>query len=276
MSAYPNYIDIPLAGVSSKDAVVIDISPSSAYFAAQAQFTNTESMDGAVRIRAKNVPTAAIKGQWYVIHGGGSVYEGELHNYYDKAAMDKLLAAKLNLTGGTLSSTLGVSTTQNEVIDSNKNIAGDSLMRIVNSLTNSRVGFGIGGGGGTVGIFDWSKNVWLISAVTGEEGFYLYNQKCLGFVVASGDGYVRFGDGTQLCWGWTTPAPNITSTEKYVSFPLPFSGNAKVLTCSNANMGGVPVQVGWETSTGFTIGGGWNGIEASGGSTSWFAIGRWK
>lgn len=95
-------------------------------------------------------------------------------------------------------------------------------------------------------------------------------------VVASGAGYVRFGDGTQICWGQTIPAPNITSTEKYVSFPIPFAENAKVLTCSNANMGGVPVQVGWERSTGFTIGGGWNGIEASGGSTSWFAIGRWK
>lgn len=123
--------------------------------------------------------------------------------FYSKAAVDKLLAGKLDLTGGTLSSTLGVSTTQNEVIDSNKNIDGDSFMRIVNSKTNSRVGFGIGDGGGTVGIFDWTKNVWIISAVTGEEGFYLYNQKCLGFVVASGSNYVRFTDGTQICWGET-------------------------------------------------------------------------
>lgn len=241
VSAYPNYIDIPLAGVSSKDAVVIDISPSSAYFAAQAQFTNTESMDGAVRIRAKNVPTAAIKGQWYVIHGGGTVYEGDLHNYYDKSKVDELLKKKLDLTGGTLSSTLGVSTTKDEVIDSNKNIAGDSLIRIVNSLTNSRVGFGIGDGGGTVGIFDLSKNVWLISARTGEEGFYLYNQKCLGFVVASGAGYVRFGDGTQICWGDTPAYPVIPPRTTYyvrVNFAAPFNNMAYSITADPVYDGG--------------------------------------
>lgn len=94
-------------------------------------------------------------------------------------------------------------------------------------------------------------------------------------VVASGYNYVRFGDGTQICWGRAVPANSITSTEKYVSFPIPFAENAKVLTTMNANMGGVPVQVGWESSTGFTIGCGWNGI-GGGGETTWFAIGRWK
>lgn len=148
VSAYPNYIDIPLAGVSSKDAVVIDISPSSAYFAAQAQFTNTESMDGVVRIRAKNVPTAAIKGQWYVIHGGGSVYEGELHNYYDKASVDKLLAGKL-------------------------------------------------------GLHDTADNG----------------------VVASGSNYVRFGDGTQICWGHISfgQMNPISATFSKFVFAVPFS-----------------------------------------------------
>ena len=91
-------------------------------------------------------------------------------------------------------------------------------------------------------------------------------------VVASGSNYVRFGDGTQICWGRAAPANAITSTEKYVSFPLPFAENAKVLTCSNANMGGPIVQVGWETQVGFTIG----AINGTGGETSWLAIGRWK
>lgn len=93
---------------------------------------------------------------------------------------------------------------------------------------------------------------------------------------ASGVNYVRFNEGTQICWDRVTPANVITSTEKYVSFPVPFAGNAKVLTCSNANMGGTPVQVGWESTTGFTIGGGWNNIGAGSGDTSWIAIGRWK
>lgn len=97
----------------------------------------------------------------------------------------------------------------------------------------------------------------------------------LNGVATSGSDYTRFTDGTQICWGRVSPASSITSTEKYVSFPIPFAENAKVLTTMNANMSGVPVQVGWETSTGFTIGCGWNGI-GGGGDTSWFAIGRWK
>lgn len=91
-------------------------------------------------------------------------------------------------------------------------------------------------------------------------------------VVASGAGYVRFGDGTQICWGRVAPANAITSTEKYVSFPLPFAENGKVLSCSNANMGGPIVQVGWETTIGFTIG----AINGTGGEANWLAIGRWK
>ena len=97
----------------------------------------------------------------------------------------------------------------------------------------------------------------------------------LNGVAASGSDYTRFTDGMQICWGRVSPANSITSTEKYVSFPIPFAENAKVLTTMNANMGGVPVQVGWESSTGFTIGCGWNGL-GGGGETSWFAIGRWK
>jgi hypothetical protein len=197
VSSYPNYIDIPLAGLSSKDAVVIDISPSSAYFAAQAQFTNTESMDGAVRIRAKNVPTAAIKGQWYVIHGGGTVYEGELHNYYDKTQTDKLLAGKL-------------------------------------------------------GLHDAADNG----------------------VVASGSNYVRFGDGTQICWGVVQLNGAISDSNLRVTFPLPFFDTPRIFSANNANVGvGINVGIGWENSTSFTIG---TSGAASNGYTSWFAIGRWK
>lgn len=291
VSAYPNYIDIPLAGVSSKDAVVIDISPSSAYFAAQAQFTNTESMNGAVRIRAKNVPTAAIKGQWYVIHGGGSVYEGELHNYYDKAAMDKLLAGKLDIKPDSAerlglgleidgSGKIGTSFyNRGHVTDANeaRNPGWYSISANTTNAPTADVGqiLALNSPG-----YVWPCQV-FVSSFAG--GLYYrafdgtnWNAWMAAGIVASGSNFVRFGDGTQICWGRTTPARSITSTEKYISFPLPFSENANVLTCSNANMGGTPVQVGWETSTGFTIGGGWNGIEASGGSTSWIAIGRWK
>lgn len=273
VSAYPNYIDIPLAGVSSKDAVVIDISPSSAYFAAQAQFTNTESMDGAVRIRAKNVPTAAIKGQWYVIHGGGTVYEGELHNYYDKTAVDKLLAGKLDLTGGTMKNTLlfDIDTDLNPFY-ANKNVDGDFAIRLHRSKTEADVAFGILGS--NIGIWDFVQKQWIINSVLGNKNIYIGGQQCFGFVVASGSTYVRFGDGTQICWGVVQLNGAISDSNLRVTFPLPFFDTPRIFSANNANVGvGINVGIGWENSTSFTIG---TSGAASNGYTSWFAIGRWK
>lgn len=238
VSSYPNYIDIPLAGVSSKDAVVIDVSPSSAYFAAQAQFTNTESMDGAVRIRAKNVPTAAIKGQWYVIHGGGTVYEGELHNYYDKTAVDKLLAGKLDLTGGTMTGQISMLNAGDYILNSNNTVGGrDSLISIKNEADGIAIAFGIGDGGKTFGIVEQSKSRWPIAEDIETGNLYLDGNKIFfsghedPYVVASGDGYVRFGDGTQICWGDTPAYPIIqprTVSVVQVNFAVPFNNTYSI------------------------------------------------
>lgn len=260
VSSYPNYIDIPLAGVSSKDAVVIDISPSSAYFAAQAQFTNTESMEGAVRIRAKNVPTAAIKGQWYVIHGGGTVYEGELRNYYDKSemesllvkkadkdvildsdgnvifysktAVDTLLAGKLDLSGGAMTGPISMLNAGDYVLASTNTVAGrDSLISIKNEADGITIAFGIGNGGKTFGIVNQSKSRWPIAEDFETGNLYLDADKIFfrghedPYVVASGSNYVRFGDGTQICWG------TIQST---VTFPIAFATTSYSVGMSNS------------------------------------------
>lgn len=93
-------------------------------------------------------------------------------------------------------------------------------------------------------------------------------------IVASGSNYVRFGDGTQICWGRTIASNQITSTDRYIAFPVAFAEPTFVLTCPNANMGGAIVIVGWETGVGFTIGCSQN--VGGTGQTSWIAIGRWK
>lgn len=93
-------------------------------------------------------------------------------------------------------------------------------------------------------------------------------------IVASGYGYVRFGDGTQICWETGAYVDGyITETNRRVNFPVAFSSNPAVIATSNANIGNTTVLVGWESTTGFTIG------ETSGnfrGNTNWIAIGRWK
>ena len=221
----------------------------------------------------------------YILDSEGNVI------FYSKAAVDKLLAKKLDIKpdsaeglGSGLeidgAGKLGTSFyNRGHVTDANE-ADKPGWYSIPADATNAPLA-----DAGQILSFNspghvWPCQVFLSSSVN---GLYVrtfngqnWNAWMAAGVVASGSNYVRFGDGTQICWGWTTPAPNISSTEKYVSFPIPFAEDARVLTCSNANMGGTPVQVGWETSTGFVIGCGWNGIQSSGGDTSWLAIGRWK
>lgn len=163
--------------------------------------------------------------------------------FYSKAAVDELLAGKLGL---------------HDTADNSKKLDGYELR-----------------------LSDHPGSANILVQTVDEDGrtcIDCRNAASIGLTAfaASGVNYVRFNEGTQICWDRVAPANVITSTEKYVSFPVPFAGNAKVLTCSNANMGGTPVQVGWESTTGFTIGGGWNNIGAGSGETSWIAIGRWK
>lgn len=96
----------------------------------------------------------------------------------------------------------------------------------------------------------------------------------LTVVVASGDKYIRFADGTQICWEIGCYVDGyITETNRRVNFPVAFASTPAVFAASNANIGNTTVIVGWESTTGFTIG------ETSGnlrGNTNWIAIGRWK
>lgn len=236
-------------------------------------------------LSTENAPADAKAVGDYILDSEGNVI------FYSKAAVDELLAGKLDIKpdsadglGSGLeidgAGKLGTSFyNRGHVTDANE-ADKPGWYSIPADATNAPLA-----DAGQILSFNspghvWPCQVFLSSSVN---GLYVrtfngqnWNAWMAAGVVASGSNYVRFGDGTQICWGWTTPAPNISSTEKYVSFPIPFAEDARVLTCSNANMGGTPVQVGWETSTGFVIGCGWNGIQSSGGDTSWLAIGRWK
>ena len=95
-------------------------------------------------------------------------------------------------------------------------------------------------------------------------------------VVESGDGYIRYSSGLQICWGTAPLNGPITSTNKKVTYPKPFAANKNhvVLTTLNANVGlDIPVGVGWESDSHFMIG--TSGAAATG-HTTWIAIGWWK
>lgn len=91
--------------------------------------------------------------------------------------------------------------------------------------------------------------------------------------VSHGSNYVRFGNGIQICWGRVNVNGPVSSTNVKVNFPQPFSNIPCVLSCGNANIGPVPIYIGWETSVSFNIG---FAEGASGtGFTNWIAIGYW-
>lgn len=64
---FSNYVDIACSGMTANDIVNVNVAPISTSVAAKAQFTNTESFDGYLRLRAKNIPSAAITAQWYIV-----------------------------------------------------------------------------------------------------------------------------------------------------------------------------------------------------------------
>lgn len=91
-------------------------------------------------------------------------------------------------------------------------------------------------------------------------------------VVASGSNYIRFGDGTQICWGMAIVNGQITENNVRVAFPLAFSDTPSIMAGSNWNIGNTTVCIGWENSTSFSIGLGQPGA----GISRWLAVGRWK
>ena len=64
--SYPHYIDIAVTGLLATDIVSVVVSPESAGVARAANFTTTQSYAGKFRLRAANVPTAAITAQYHI------------------------------------------------------------------------------------------------------------------------------------------------------------------------------------------------------------------
>lgn len=66
---------------------------------------------------------------------------------------------------------------------------------------------------------------------------------------------VKFGNGLIINWGRVSLNGVISSSNKVITFAIPYTTNAKVVASRNANAGqNTPVVVGWEGTTSFTIG----------------------
>lgn len=66
VSGYTKYYDLAVDGLLASDIVAVDVAPASTDTARAANFTNTETLTGVLRLRAKSVPTAAITAQYHI------------------------------------------------------------------------------------------------------------------------------------------------------------------------------------------------------------------
>lgn len=64
---FPHKLDIPIAELTAQNIVNVVVAPDDTTPAADACFANTETQQGILRLRAKDVPTAAINATWYIV-----------------------------------------------------------------------------------------------------------------------------------------------------------------------------------------------------------------
>ncbi len=64
---FPHKLDISIAELTVQDIVNVVVAPDDTTPAADACFTNTETLQGILRLRAKDVPTAVINATWYIV-----------------------------------------------------------------------------------------------------------------------------------------------------------------------------------------------------------------
>ena len=69
VTGYTHYLDIPISNLTENDEVAVTVVPASKAVDDAARFTATESLAGVLRLRAANVPSAAITAQYHISAG---------------------------------------------------------------------------------------------------------------------------------------------------------------------------------------------------------------
>lgn len=107
-------------------------------------------------------------------------------------------------------------------------------------------------------------------------GVLQWNNKEIERLEASGNGFIRYANGLQMCYGDCRPNDRVSNSSTYVTFAVPFANNCipTILISPNANNNTVVPTIGWETNLGFHCG----VLSGSSGNgvNKWFAIGWWK
>ena len=202
--------------------------------------------------------------------------------FYGKSKVDEMLAGKLDLTGGTMTGKIQIQSSGSDIIALSGDTAGIE-MQFVRTDTGAKLAVGVGDGGKNMGLYDISNKKWIIHTDASTGKIYIGGTLCTGFVTASGSNYVRFSDGTQICWERTseiTVNANSTVTQE-ISYPASFTSTPIIsLTIAgnsnNDNYSKLVLHTTSVTTTKFTL----YFKNISSGQMApiaqWLAIGRWK
>lgn len=279
------------ATAASDSASAAATSESNAASSAQSAGTDADRAEAAAELagtrantdktlKTENAPADAKAVGDYILDAEGNVI------FYSKTVVDKLLEGKLDIKptsaeglGSGLevdgAGKLGTSFyNRGHVTDANE-ANNPGWYSISADATNAPLA-----DAGQILSFSSAGYVWpcqiFLSSSTAGIYFRTFNGQnwnawMAAGVVASGSNYVRFGDGTQICWGLARGG----AIPHNASFPVPFASEPSVAAVRHWSgaTGAADTEV-WvyDTTllTGFKIGSN-QGIYAD-----WIAIGRWK
>lgn len=219
--------------------------------------------------------------------------------FYSKAAVDKLLEGKLDIKpdsaeglGSGLeidgAGKLGTSFYNRGHVTNANEATNSGWYSIPADATNAPIA-----DAGQILAFSSPGHVWPCQIFASSSAYGLYYRAFNGTnwnawmavgVVASGSNYVRFGDGTQICWGsGTMPVKNSEGRSCFlqysgiltVNFPAAFSSNPAGFVNGGNHAAYWNGNSPWTTTTSIRV------SIASNGTTdsmqySYIAIGRWK
>jgi hypothetical protein len=205
--------------------------------------------------------------------------------FYSKAAVDELLAGKLDLTGGTMAGKLEFTSymlTGGSILlgeEDAANAPGGPLNNLVIRSWNG-VSFTTNSQNQTY----TGKTAVCIDCREGIVKATRFEGAADNGVVASGVGYVRFGDGTQICWGNGTMPVKTSNDGSFflqysgiltVNFPVAFSSNPAGFVNGGDHAAYWNGNSPWTSTTSIRVSIAANGT-ADSMKYSYIAIGRWK
>ena len=203
--------------------------------------------------------------------------------FYSKAAVDEMLAKKLDLTGGDMQGWIDFG---NQLRGLKWTVGNGDYYTVVNEPNSNLFQIVRQPHNGTIyAPLNITENGQIIM-YTGGSGWFTIDDQQVETVAASGGGYVRLGDGTQICWGAVQLSSSITArntTTLAFTFPVAFADAFYIKTISQRNDPGgswnVSVVNTDMRTTGFDaliVNGDTTTVLNAGAVFEYIAIGRWK